>query len=84
MSRSTSVATIVVFSNSSVRLEKGRLVVTMCAALLAAIGNHLEEQLGLMAVEAEITQFVQDQQVGLGKGPLQLAETIPSCVPQIL
>lgn len=56
----------------------------MCAALLAAIGNHLEEQLGLMAVEAEITQFVQDQQVGLGKGPLQLAETIPSCVPQIL
>ena len=43
------------------------------AGLLAAVGDHLKQQLGLVAVEAEIAQFVQDEQAGPGQGPLQFA-----------
>lgn len=43
---------------------------------LAAVRDYLEQQLGLVAVEAEIAQLVQNQQVGLGKGSLQLAQSV--------
>ena len=54
------------------------------AALLAAVGDHFEEQLGLVAVETQVAQLVQDEQVSLGQGPFQLACKIltPSFVSQ--
>ena len=55
---------------------KGKIRCHDGTALFSSIRDYLKEQFRLMAVETEIAQFIQNQEISLRKGSLQLAETV--------
>ena len=44
------------------------------AALFTSVRDDLKQQLRLVPVEAEVAQFIQDQQIRFGQRPFQLAQ----------
>lgn len=53
-------------------------------AFFATVGDHFEQQLGLVPVEAQVTKFVQDQQIGFGQGPFQFSQlVVVSCFTKL-